>query len=447
MLAEFGDPNLSICDPKDKLQCTVDDLKHRVALDIRRVGANIALERSLVARMGKLKKTMGTTPNQSLERLQTSQVLSDALAEPLTPPSNPTSPLASARGGALQAGAKALVLPKISTPKAGQPSPGSKHRDTLDRKIDATMESQKFTAHPAESVTGLKEAFESIAASFDIDGDGTLNPEEILHILGRCQLYDEVLTSTKVSDFFKSWAVGCNQVLGEEMDLTSIEDGIGWEEFEILIKWCSDMKGLEFERCAARVIRLSRKLCDGKSSDRRRLKTVFEAYCKSDAERLNAYEFSNLCESIKCFERGKFATGDSYHIFYRTCQDERGVTFDEFLGMLEEVGNRLGIGDKVYPLFAAGVSKLDVDEADIRRIKLRMKHAASAASSEGWRQFFRSCDTDNSGNMDWEEFYDMCKTRLNLPERENHIKIIFEKLDLDDSGELAIDELIEFIEQ
>jgi len=49
--------------------------------------------------------------------------------------------------------------------------------------------------------------------------------------------------------------------------------------------------------------------------------------------------------------------------------------------------------------------------------------------------------------MDWDEFHHMCRERLKLTEKANHLKMIFEKLDRDDSGELSIDELIEFIEQ
>lgn len=427
-------------DPKHKLENTVRDLQSRVELDIRRVGANIALERSLVARVAKF---------SAQEHASHVAIKDDAAAPvaPVLPPMTPTA--ASPRATAPLAPLAPLVLPKIAGghPCARQES--EQHRDSLDRKIEKVIDSQKLinTMGEDDDPVGLQEAFESIAASFDMDGDGTLGPTEVVHVLGRCQLLDDVLTPTKVEDFFRTWEVGCNQVLGENMDASSILDGIGWEEFESLIKWCSDMKGMDITRCSARVIRLSRKLCDGKSSTRRRLRTVFDAFCKQDPERLGAYEFSNLCASIRCFQRGKFATGDTFSIFYRSCQHENGVDFDEFWEMLGEIGRRLEIGEKVYELFAAGVSRLDVDESDIRRVKLKIKHAASSASTEGWRQFFHSCDADGSGRMDWDEFYHMCKERLQLPERENHLKILFEKLDDDDSGELSIDELIAFIEK
>lgn len=425
-------------DPKNQLENTVRDIERRVALDIRRVGANIALERSLVARVAKF---------SAQEHAAHSATIEDDAAPPVTPVLPPVTPTAaSPRATAPLA---PLLLPKIAGGLRSAAAQANARRDSLDRKIEKVIVSQKLMNDQGEDddPVGLQKAFESIAASFDMDGDGTLAPREVLHVLGRCQLLDDVLTATKVQNFFRTWEVGCNQVLGENMDVSSMLDGIGWEEFEALIKWCSDMKGMDIARCSARVIRLSRKLCDGKSSVTRRLRTVFEAFCKQDAERLGAYEFSNLCTSVRCFQRETFSIGDTYAIFYRNCKHEKGINFDEFWEILEEIGSRLDIGDKVYELFASGVTRLDVDEADIRRVKLKVKHAASSASTEGWRQFFHSCDIDGSGRMDWDEFYHMCKERLQLPERENHLKILFEKLDHDDSGELSIDELIAFIEK
>merc|ERR1712226_394612 len=115
--------------------------------------------------------------------------------------------------------------------------------------------------------------------------------------------------------------------------------------------------------------------------------------------------------------------------------------------MLGELGKRLGCGSKIYETVAGSVTQLDNDEHTIRRVKLRIKHAACGASKEGWRHFFRECDTDGSGDMDWDEFYAMCRDRLQLTDRQSHLKILFERLDDDDSGELSIDELISFIER
>lgn len=207
------------------------------------------------------------------------------------------------------------------------------------------------------------------------------------------------------------------------------------------------MRGSEFAECAQKIIRLSKRLCDSKSSDRRRLEAVFDAYCKRNADRMNVYEFSSLCRRLGVFQPGKMATGDIYSLFKNSAHaDHSGIDFAGFLHLLGELGKRLGVGDQILETFASEVARLDNDEHTIRKVKLRMKHAASGASDEGWRQFFRACDEDGNGLLEWEEFYSMCRERLHLTERENHLKILFERLDADDSGELSVEELIAFIE-
>mmetsp|Transcript_35804 Transcript_35804/g.64978 ORF Transcript_35804/g.64978 Transcript_35804/m.64978 type:complete len:443 (+) Transcript_35804:50-1378(+) len=434
-----GSRTPDLLDSGDSLNKTVNNLHRQMALDLRRVGATIALERSMQTRVGKIHKPetgkIGSAPPPSLD-------LSSL------PP---------------------LAMPKIALsareelPKSPSQLPSARAREQdhlqfsqrdvherVEEIIDAQrMDNRKLKGDEDPELTqNLRSAFETIAASFDMDGDGTLDPEEVIHILQRCQMIDEVLTAGKVRDFFRMWSVGCNHILGESLTEEDIADGISFEEFETVLRWGADMKGAEFSRCTARVIRLSRKLCDGKSSDRRKLKTVFEAYCKKMPDKMTAFEFANLCEKIGLYKRGVFASGDAYSIFYTACPEGPGVDFEGFMSLISDAGRIMGRSDaEAASAFASGVSKLEVDQNAIRRVKLRIKHAANNASTEGWRQFFKSCDPDQSGNMDWDEFFDMCRNRLKLDDRENHLKILFEKLDEDDSGELSIDELIEFIEK
>eukprot|EP00440_Ansanella_granifera_P003801 gb/GFBE01004126.1/.p1 GENE.gb/GFBE01004126.1/~~gb/GFBE01004126.1/.p1 ORF type:complete len:463 (+),score=78.42 gb/GFBE01004126.1/:1-1389(+) len=452
-------PDLDLMDSSSVLGRTVDGLHSQMELDLRRVGATIALERSMQTRMQNLHSCSqaarkevsgmaGTTSSLASLKAHAHTVSLPALAPlPVLAASGSSQMLdvPSSQQASLQLSASATSLSLTEANKSVQMFDESVHE-----RVEHIIEKQKMCNSVSQSddpsVQSLKEAFRSIRASFDLDNDGTLSMDEVIHVLNRCQLIDERLSSGKVKDFFRTWTLGCNHILGENMTEETLLDGIGWEEFESMLRWCADMKGVEFNRCAARVIRLSRKLCDGKSSDMRRLKTVFDAFCKVNADYLSPYEFSCMCESINILKRGSFATGDAYQIFYKACQDDRGMDFDGFLTMLGEVGKKLGIGKEVYPLFAASVNKLNVDEDTIRKVKLKIKHAASAASTEGWRQFFQDCDEDNSGRMDWDEFFHTCRSKLGLTERENHLKILFEKLDEDDSGELSIDELIEFIQ-
>merc|ERR1719362_957309 len=43
-------------------------------------------------------------------------------------------------------------------------------------------------------IAGLEEASERHKAAFDLNGDGSIGTEELLVILDRCQLYDEIFT-------------------------------------------------------------------------------------------------------------------------------------------------------------------------------------------------------------------------------------------------------------
>jgi len=423
-----GSATPDLLDSGDLLNKTVKSLQHQMDLDLRRVGATIALERSMMQRMGQIRQA------------DTGKI------EPARPPTIDVAAL------------PPLAMPKIAASAPERPKSPVEKEDLhfsspdvhlrVEQIIDAQRLSNQQRDDDSELTTNLRTAFETIAASFDMDGDGTLDPEEVIHILGRCQMLDDVLTAGKVRDFFSMWSLGCNHILGDSLTKDDILDGIGFEEFESVLRWGADMKGVEFPRCTARVIRLSRKLCDGKSSDQRKLKTVFEAYCKKQPDRMNAFEFTNLCEKVGLYKRGEFSSGDAYAIFYAACPNAGFVDFEGFMSLILDAGRIMGKTDaEAASAFAHGVSKLEVDQNAIRRVKLRIKHAASNASNEGWRQFFQSCDPDQSGNMDWDEFFDMCRNRLKLDDSENHLKILFEKLDEDDSGELSIDELIEFIEK
>eukprot|EP00440_Ansanella_granifera_P064971 gb/GFBE01070447.1/.p1 GENE.gb/GFBE01070447.1/~~gb/GFBE01070447.1/.p1 ORF type:complete len:525 (+),score=134.38 gb/GFBE01070447.1/:1-1575(+) len=300
------------------------------------------------------------------------------------------------------------------------------------------------------SIPNLEDAFYAIAAAYDMDGDGTLSGDEVLHIMSRCQLFDEIFTATTVQNFFKSWSIGCNTIVGVNLSQEEIDNGVGFEEFETLLKWTAEMKGVTFSRITSRVIRLSKKVCDEKSSQTKRLETVFDQFCKKNAARMTTDEFLHLCLELDLYLPGKFATGDVYSVFFGTpgCDDD-GIDFDGFIHAIREVGEKRGESEsEVLALFASSVGAvMRADEESVRRLKMKMKQAAATNSgtAEGWRDFLQNCDEDGSGCMDWDEFLGMCREKLHLTERENHLKILFEKFDDDDSGEIPLSKLIDFI--
>ncbi|CAE7278033.1 unnamed protein product [Symbiodinium pilosum] len=294
----------------------------------------------------------------------------------------------------------------------------------------------------------LEDAFYLIAATYDLDGNGLLDDYEVLIILERCKLLDSTLTATKVKSFFRTWAVGCNKIIGENMGVEDIEDGIGYEEFTSLLHWIADMKGIPLARCRARVIRLSHKMVDTHSSVKRRLSRLFDGFCKREPEWMSAHEFTNLCHTTDLYKQGVFSAGDAFKIFYQThgLENQR-MDFASFMDAIARVGQMFGKNEtQSAEMFAAAVGRMDTDEETIRRIKLRIKQAASTYGVNGWREFFHECDQDESGNMDFEEFWHMCRHKLHLEDRKTHLQLLFDRLDEDDSGELSIDEMIAFIE-
>lgn len=424
---------------------TIPELKKLHRLDLRRTGASIALVRSMQTRTVRMSPRPETSPPALLlpgmavsPRMSHESTLQDPMSYA---PSKTASILV--MNEHVNDEIENIIQEEVPQQEKSR---DRRRRKTIEWTKIVTQRMNNEIERDRLDIANLEDAFYAISASFDMDGDGTIDSEELIHIFTRCQLFDEWLTPSKVRDYFRTAAEGCNHVLrGIE---AGFQDGIDYEDFESVLRWSADMKGADFSRCVARVLRLSRKLCDGRSSDRRKLETVFDAFCKTQAEIMTLYEFATLCKKLNVYDPVRFTVADVYSIYYTANNvGQEGLNFEGFMNMLSIVGDKLGVGEKVFKIFADGISKLDIDEPTIRKVKMKIKHAASSASNVGWRQFFHECDEDNSGHMDWEEFYNMCRVRLHLSEKANHLKILFEKLDKDDSGELGIDELIEFIEQ
>lgn len=295
-------------------------------------------------------------------------------------------------------------------------------------------------------VVSLEEAFRAHSAAFELNGEGKICVEELIQILERCRLLDEFFTANKIRNYFSTWAFGCNHVHGVTDPLT--HDGLGFQEFEDILRWGADIKGVDFESCAQRVVRLSRKLCDKSSSVQRRLEVVFDAFCKRKPDVMSAFEFGLLCQKMGVYQEDKFTMGDVYSLFYQISGVVHGdgVSFPAFIEVLRLVGERLEIGEALFDHIAEGVKSLDADQEMIARVKMRLMKAAEIVGGADWRAFFHSCDPDQSGTIEWDEFLAMCRDRLHLNDREPHLRILFDKLDLEGSGELPIDVLIEFIE-
>jgi len=296
-----------------------------------------------------------------------------------------------------------------------------------------------------EEMEKLEKAYGAHVAAFDLNSDDMIDVEECIVIFERSHLFDEYFTPTKVRGYFSTCAAGCNHVHGLSKPLN--HRCLTFSEFKEVLQWAADMKQEDFSSCANKIIRLSRRLCDKAASVPKRLEVVFGAFCKKSPTHMSPFEFGSLCRLVEV----PITIGDAVSLFRRLPTAVEGpqgkcVDFNGFMLLLGEVGKRLHLDDQVLATFAKAVELLDTDEETITKVKMRMKHAAAIVGGTDLHGFFRSCDPDQSGHIDWDEFFDMCRTRLHLSNNVNHLRILFEKLDADASGELSIDELIDFIE-
>mmetsp|Transcript_6469 Transcript_6469/g.13314 ORF Transcript_6469/g.13314 Transcript_6469/m.13314 type:complete len:346 (-) Transcript_6469:123-1160(-) len=78
-------------------------------------------------------------------------------------------------------------------------------------------------------------------------------------------------------------------------------------------------------------------------------------------------------------------------------------------------------------------------------MRVRIKGAAQYLHGEEWQRFLRELDTDGSGQIGIDEWFVLCRKKLRLTEADAELKGVFDSLDADNSGEISVEELIEFV--
>mmetsp|Transcript_8213 Transcript_8213/g.23493 ORF Transcript_8213/g.23493 Transcript_8213/m.23493 type:complete len:359 (-) Transcript_8213:234-1310(-) len=81
----------------------------------------------------------------------------------------------------------------------------------------------------------------------------------------------------------------------------------------------------------------------------------------------------------------------------------------------------------------------------VESMRLRLKNAAEGVHGRQWSNFMRGADVDGSGLISFDEFSNMVRKQLKVEEPDAHLRIIFESLDDDQSGQISLDELVEFV--
>eukprot|EP00931_Biecheleriopsis_adriatica_P058106 TRINITY_DN34526_c0_g1_i1.p1 TRINITY_DN34526_c0_g1~~TRINITY_DN34526_c0_g1_i1.p1 ORF type:complete len:368 (+),score=45.12 TRINITY_DN34526_c0_g1_i1:408-1511(+) len=298
------------------------------------------------------------------------------------------------------------------------------------------------------SIPNLEEAFYAISAHYDMDGDGRLGHDEVICVFESCNLLDEkLLKKSALGNFVRSSAFGCNAVTGVDSSKDGTDDSVDYEEFSTLVEWVSRMGGMPYSRCKDRIIRLSRRMVDENSSAVNRLRIIFGECCRMNEAHMHVQEFIPLCTCLGLYEQGKFCVGDAFSVYYgMPDQTEDGIDFDGFLCAVDAIGQRLNLlSHEIREKVADCINKVMSNHQETFRIVKNKVKLACLSDIDSFQTFLATY-LDDSGYMDFEEFLSMCRTALKLTERENHLRLLFEKLDADASGELSIDELTAFFQ-
>jgi len=299
----------------------------------------------------------------------------------------------------------------------------------------------------------LEEAFQLHVLNLTQDDREGIDLEELLTLLDRCKLLgDNLEMRERVRAYYTTIRAGCNHIVGPQHRLGP--GGFNCKDFVKLLLWLADITGAPYEKLSAKVIHLSANLCDKSSPMRRKLQVVFETYAQADCMLMSQIEFSTLCAKLQVFRPGLFCVGDVHLLFlesagFGACDAALdympSVDFEEFLRMLSRVGTALKIGSKILHVAAAHADTLEADEASLASLRSNLRHGALVQGDRDWKQFFREQDVDGSGNLSWPEFLHMCRLTLQLTEHDNILRTFFSRVDADMSGEISIEELIEFL--
>lgn len=368
-------------------------------------------------------RTAGRTSQRGIQRVSTPQVMDDVIFINV------------------EAGAEIAEMHPV-TPKVSRKNENLYHRATL------------------------AEAFAGYVKKFEDDDDSAFSVEELVNFLRSAEILDDFLTPEGVRLHCASMANGSTEAeYGGALEPCDPEN-IDWWHFEAFLRFASDMKGIRFVDMEKIIVgHFSRNSAES-SSMRWRMEVIFEAFAKEVPGRINALEFSNLLQrtgiiSYDC-ENSGFKVGDALTIFagkdtaaarrrvdsslrHASVDAAHSVDFDGFLQMIDEVGRRSHFGKNVWNKLSSAVDELDNNEFVIVRIRLNLKDAAAKNGVVDWSLIFMDIDPDESGQITCEEFLEMCRQKLHVKASEWELRMLFRKLDRDKSGELGIDELVQFI--
>jgi len=294
-----------------------------------------------------------------------------------------------------------------------------------------------------DGTVDLREAFHLHTLTFDNEAQGILTLDNVLELFDTCGFLDEWLTPLKVSVYFTTLAEGCNITPGQPpMDPGQV--GIQYEHFDALLGWAANLRGADHAACVNKVVNMARRLSTKTGSIRQKLTIAFETFGRACPGRISWLEFAALCRRIDIYHGKQFTVADTFDIFKEA--GELGHDHEGFLAAIAVVGERMGLSrHEIFKRFCVCIEDKSKDTETISRMRLRIRSVCTSVEGRDYRSFFKGMDEDQSGQIDWNEFYKMCRKQLLMTESVNHLRLLFERLDGDNSEEVSIDELIDFV--
>lgn len=78
-------------------------------------------------------------------------------------------------------------------------------------------------------------------------------------------------------------------------------------------------------------------------------------------------------------------------------------------------------------------------------MRVRLKGAAQFMKGADWERVITSVDADGSGQIGFPEFRKLCRGELRMAEPDSYLRVVFESLDEDGSGEVSVEELLQYV--
>jgi len=297
-----------------------------------------------------------------------------------------------------------------------------------------------------DGTVSLEEAFHHHCQEL-VPESSAMHIDNVIELLRACDVLDSWFSPARVHAFLLTLQGSCNPGKQLPQPIPSTCKTLEYCHFEALLSWAAHVKGVELRNLVERVVSLARKVKHG--SKKEKLQMVFDIFAKKKHNHMLWGEFMTLGQKLGIF-KGAFGVADAYLLFKEHQCESKGATFRQFISILDMVSKLTAIPGSIFFENVCGIlERLGDDSVDdsLSRLRLNIKIAATSEAGRDWNALMDSFDSDHSGKLSWDEFYDFCRRCLKLSDKTSHLRLVFELLDEDQSDEITLQELVHFVER